>query len=88
VLVGAVGTAVARQLSAVPENTLKMGVGLMLVSFGTFWAGEGAGVHWPGSDLAVLVLVGVYAVVAWLAVSALGPSPWPGERHHRELSGE
>ena len=65
VLVGAIGLVVARQLSAVPENALKMGVGLMLVSFGTFWAGEGVGVHWPGSDLAVPVLVAIYGVLAW-----------------------
>ena len=36
---------------------MKMGVGLMLVSFGTFWSGEGVHVAWPGSDLAIPVLV-------------------------------
>jgi uncharacterized membrane protein len=66
VLVGAVGAVVARQLSGVPENALKAVVGVMLVSYGTFWTGEGIGVHWPGSDLALLVLVAVYGVTAWL----------------------
>jgi uncharacterized membrane protein len=66
--VALVGLVVARQLSAVPENTLKMAVGLMLVSFGTFYAGEGVGVHWPGSDLAIPVLVGFYGAVAWALV--------------------
>ena len=66
VLVGAVGALVARQLSGVPENALKATVGVMLVSYGTFWTGEGIGVHWPGSDATLLVLVGVYAVAAWL----------------------
>jgi len=70
VVVGAVGIAVARQLSSVPENAMKMGVGLMLVSFGTFWGGEGVHVHWPGSDLAIPVLVGVYGAVAWILVLA------------------
>jgi Ca2+/H+ antiporter, TMEM165/GDT1 family len=89
VLVGVIGIAVARQLSAVPENALKMAVGLMLVSFGTFWAGEGVGVHWPGSDLAIPVLVGIYGLVAWCAVSVVGRSPLPGRRPGRtgELSG-
>ena len=32
----------------------------MLVSFGTFWAGEGVHVSWPGSDLAIPVLVAFY----------------------------
>lgn len=65
VVVGSVGAVVARQLSGVPENLLKAIVGVMLVSYGTFWTGEGLGVHWPGADLALLVLVGVYTVVAW-----------------------
>ncbi|HLI57858.1 MAG TPA: hypothetical protein VKY26_12605, partial [Actinomycetota bacterium] len=66
VAVGSIGAVVARQLSGVPENLLKAVVGIMLVSYGTFWTGEGIGVHWPGADLSLLVLVGVYGVVAWL----------------------
>jgi uncharacterized membrane protein len=64
-LVGAVGAVVARQLSGVPENALKAVVGVMLVSYGTFWTGEGIGVHWPGSDATLLVLAALYGVVAW-----------------------
>jgi uncharacterized membrane protein len=74
VVVAIIGAIVARQLAGVPENAMKTVVGLMLVSFGTFWAGEGLGVHWPGSDLAIPVLVGVYAVITWLLVQALRPS--------------
>jgi uncharacterized membrane protein len=69
VVVGVVGAAVSRQLASVPENAMKMAVGIMLVSFGTVWAGEGVGVRWPGSELALPVLVGVYAVVTWVTVS-------------------
>jgi uncharacterized membrane protein len=65
VLVAAIGAMVVRQLSGVPENALKAVVGVMLVSYGTFWTGEGIGVHWPGSDLALLVLAATYGVVAW-----------------------
>ncbi|MGH9016372.1 MAG: COG4280 domain-containing protein [Acidimicrobiales bacterium] len=71
VVVGAVGAVVARQLSGVPENALKAVVGVMLVSYGTFWTGEGIGVHWPGADLALLVLVGVYGAAAWLLAQGL-----------------
>lgn len=71
VLVGLVGVVVARQLAGVPENTMKTAVGLMLVSFGSFWTGEGLGVHWPGSDLAIPVLVGVYGLVVGLLVVSL-----------------
>ncbi len=63
VLVGIVGIVVARQLSEVTENTIKTRVGVMLSSFGVFWVGEGAGVHWPGDDLAIPVLVGFFVVV-------------------------
>jgi uncharacterized membrane protein len=78
--VGIAGLLVARQLSEVPENTIKAAVGVMLTSFGVFWTGEGAGVHWPGEDLAIPVLIGFFAVV-FFAYSALlrsrVPTPAP-----------
>jgi Ca2+/H+ antiporter, TMEM165/GDT1 family len=64
VVVAGVGVVVARQLSEVPENLIKMIVGVMLTSFGLFWVGEGAGVHWPGSDLAILALIPLFAATA------------------------
>ena len=67
-LVGAVGIIVARQLSKVPENAMKMSVGVLLVSYGTFWTGEGLKIHWPGSDVMLLVFAVLYAVVTWLLV--------------------
>ncbi len=71
VVVVLVGLVVHRQLSGVPENAMKMGVGLMLVSFGTFWSAEGVHASWPGSDLAIPVLVAFYGSVAWMLVAAL-----------------
>jgi uncharacterized membrane protein len=59
-LVAGVGVAVRAPLARVPENTMKFAVGIMLTTFGIFWSAEGAGVHWPGSDAA---LVGVLAFV-------------------------
>lgn len=73
-LVTGVGVVVARHLASVPENAMKTVVGLMLVSFGTFWAGEGLKVNWPGSDVAILYLVGVYAVATWALVQLLRPA--------------
>jgi uncharacterized membrane protein len=69
-LVGAVGVLVSRQLSEVPENTIKTAVGIMLTSFGVFWVGEGAGVHWPGDDVALPVLVAFFALIT-VAYTAL-----------------
>jgi uncharacterized membrane protein len=77
-LVGTVGIFVARQLSEVPENTIKAVVGVMLTSFGLFWVGEGAGVHWPGDDLAIPVLIGFFALVM-LGTSAVLRSGNAGE---------
>lgn len=71
VVVSLVGVLVSRQLSEVPENTIKTVVGIMLTSFGLFWVGEGAGVHWPGSDLAIPVLVGVFAAVTAAGIALM-----------------
>jgi uncharacterized membrane protein len=75
VVVVAVGALVRHPLSRVPENTLKFAVGVMLTSFGTFWAGEGVGIDWPGSDgaLAALILL----TIAWslLFTRLLGREP-------------
>lgn len=68
VLVTAVGIAVRTPLAQVPENTLKFAVGVLLTAFGTFWGAEGAGGHWPGSDLALLPLIGGVLVLALGAV--------------------
>jgi Ca2+/H+ antiporter, TMEM165/GDT1 family len=71
VLVVAVGIFVHRPLSRVPENGLKFSVGLMLITFGTFWAGEGIGINWPASDATLILLLIAYLVVGlgaiWIA---------------------
>src|SRR5579871_1092501 len=69
VLVLIAGIAVRRPLARVPENTLKFGVGLMLTAFGVFWTGEGLGVNWPGSDLAILGFVIVFLLIAVSSVA-------------------
>jgi uncharacterized membrane protein len=71
VLVVSVGVAVRGPLERVPENTLKFVVGVLLTSFGIFWGGEGAGVEWPGSDLAILALVGFVGLLSVLLTQGL-----------------
>ncbi len=68
VVVTLTGIAVRAPLAKVPENWMKFAVGIMLTSFGTFWGAEGAGVRWPGSDAALLVLVPAVAVVSGACV--------------------
>jgi MYXO-CTERM domain-containing protein len=68
VLVAAVGVLVRAPLSRVPENTMKFAVGVMLTTFGIFWATEGVGAHWPGNDAS---LPGVLAFVVLLSFAAV-----------------
>jgi|SRR5579872_2314852 len=55
-------------LTAVPENTMKYVVGILLTSFGTFFAGEGIGVQWWNSDVSLLPLIAGYGVASVIAV--------------------
>lgn len=73
VLVALVGAIVAKQLSSVPENAMKMSVGVLLVTYGTFWVGEGLKVKWPGNDTFLLAFVAIYAVVCWVLVTLIRP---------------
>ena len=67
--VALVGLIVHRPLSRVPENTLKFVVGIMLSAFGVFWTGEGLGVAWPGSDLAIVGFAAIFLAVSAAAVA-------------------
>jgi uncharacterized membrane protein len=70
-VVVAVGFAVRAPLARVPENAMKFAVGVMLTSFGVFWSAEGAGAHWPGGDVALLVLIPSLLLAALMMVSWL-----------------
>ena len=69
-LVTALGLALKAPLAGVPENSMKLVVGIMLTSFGIFWGAEGAGARWPGSDAALLVLIPVIALYTLALVAA------------------
>jgi uncharacterized membrane protein len=81
VIVLAAGLALHKPLARVPENTIKFVVGLLLSSFGTFWAVEGLGwfgpddasLSWPGGDAALLVLLAAWCALAWATVRLLAP---------------
>ncbi len=71
VLVAGVGVAVRAPLARVPENAMKFAVGLMLTTFGVFWSVEGAGGSWPGSDAAILGVLGWVGLSSFLLVRLL-----------------
>jgi uncharacterized membrane protein len=58
-------------LERVPENTIKFTVGLLLTSFGCFWAAEGVGVEWPGDELSLLGVIAFFSLVSFGLVQAL-----------------
>ena len=68
------GVLLRAPLSRVPENTLKYGVGILLATFGTFWAVEGLGyftpeqksLEFPFGDGALPLLL-----IAWVAVARI-----------------
>jgi|SRR5881396_721306 len=70
-LVAVVGVLVRKPLERVPENTIKYTVGVMLTSFGCFWAAEGAGVAWPGDELSLLGVVGFVWLLSYGLVRLL-----------------
>ena len=71
ILVIALGVALRKPLTMVPENWLKFGVGAMLCSFGVFWFAESLGMEWPGDALSIPLIVATFLAASWLAIRML-----------------
>lgn len=71
VAVGFAGYMARKPLTRVPENTLKAFVGVMLCTFGVFWAAEGFGIHWSGDAWALLYLFAVWWAIAVAGVAVV-----------------
>jgi Ca2+/H+ antiporter, TMEM165/GDT1 family len=71
VAVIAVGLVLHAPLARLPETHLKYVVGIVLSSFGVFFAAEGLGVSWPGSDAALLYLAAAFLLISQLQVHVL-----------------
>jgi len=68
VVIGALGAATYRYVAAIPRRALQLFVGAMLITFGTFWSGQGLKVDWPGDELALAWLGALYVAAALLLV--------------------
>lgn len=58
------GIMLRRPVVMIPDNLLKLGVGVSLCALGTFWIGEGEAVMWPGGGWSLLTLLAGYAAAA------------------------
>jgi uncharacterized membrane protein len=90
-IVVVVGAIAAKPLSAVPENTLKYAVGLLLATYGTFWAVEGLGalhggasLTWPGGDWTLLIILAGWLALSRLLVLVLPRRPRNADRPTKE----
>jgi uncharacterized membrane protein len=80
VVIGAIGAALHRVVMRIPRSLLQLVVGILLTTFGSFWALEGIGVEWPAGDGAILGLLALYLLTALTYITverrrALGFSP-------------
>ena len=64
VIVGAVGFSLHQTVRRIPRSLLQLIVGVLLSTFGSFWAIEGLGIEWPGGDAAIPGLLILYAATA------------------------
>jgi uncharacterized membrane protein len=68
-VVGAFGIALVHWVARIPRSFLQLVVGILLTTFGSFWATEGLGVSWPGGDMAILGLLAVYVMTAGINIA-------------------
>ena len=71
-LVVIAGASLRAPLARVPENAMKLAVGVMLTSFGMYWSAQGAGADWPGGDAALLAIVPAVLALALASAASLG----------------
>jgi Ca2+/H+ antiporter, TMEM165/GDT1 family len=76
----AVAAAVHERVRRIKVPRLKLGATSVLLSFAVFWAGEAAGVAWPGGDLILIPLVVLFAAMVRGAIAAVlrGGAASPG----------
>ena len=66
-----IGLLLQAPLARLPETHLKYMVGVMLSTFGVFFAAEGLGVDWPLGDAALLYLAAGFFLISQLQIRVL-----------------
>ncbi len=88
IVVIAIASVIQKAIRNIPGHIIKFSVGLLLVTFGTFWSAEGLGVEWPGEDLSILGLLALYFLFAlsWASVLRKHPNSRRGKQERPRLS--
>jgi uncharacterized membrane protein len=76
-VLGVLGAGTFRLVARIPRRALQLFVGAMLTTFGTFWAGQGLSVDWPGDELALAWLGAGYVSAALLLLAQV--RRWRGQ---------
>jgi uncharacterized membrane protein len=70
----AIAAAILRHpFSRVPENAMGFIVGVMLLSFGTFWSGEGLGLRWWAGEATLAWIIALYLIAALVLIALWRP---------------
>jgi len=71
VVVATFAVALRAPFSRVPENVLKSVVGVMLLSLGTLWTGEGLHVNWPYGDVTLALFIACACALSAILTAAV-----------------
>lgn len=71
IFVAILGAVIHKPLTKVPDNIMKLSVGVILVTFGTYFAAEGANILWPLGEWAMLYLLVFYILMTLFVISML-----------------
>jgi Ca2+/H+ antiporter, TMEM165/GDT1 family len=72
-----IGLVLHQPLARLPETHLKYTVGVVLSTFGVFFAAEGLGVAWPLGDAALLYLAAAFLLVSQAQIRVLAQEGTP-----------
>lgn len=65
------GLVIHKPLSRVPENAMKLTVGVVLATFGTYFGLKGVGIFWPFGEWAILGILAFYSFIAYASILVL-----------------
>ena len=71
VVVTTLGLVAHRPLSRIPENAMKLAVGILLTTFGTYFATEGIGLIWPYGQLVAAGILAFYIILTLVLIAVL-----------------